>query len=434
MDLGKISYSSLNTFLMCQKKFIVDKTVKQAKLDLHSNSLPLAFGSYFHFVMEIYFKLFSDAYSVDELLENSFKSDAYVEQFKTKINIDKEDLIAMKHSLHKDQSKENIKKHLQFLAEEHFINFTISDKTSVLKYYDQCVKMLHDMVDDPRRKWFDIKPSQVVAVEHYFDVITNSGAPIHGFIDLILSLDDGYYFIDWKSGQVPMTKQDIIDSLQLDFYNCGTMNELNDKPRYFVIDMCRLGYFVPVLKYVTDAQRIDKFLGSTWDKWQNLDEDKVEPTICEVCSWCDIKFTCPAIEKATEIGLLTSAHLQETPTGELAEQFLKISDRAKVFTNMKKEIQAIIEGRIMNDGQVGQPIEENGITIEVKQYQSVTLVPDEIKPHLSMKKAIEAGVISVGITKLKEEIGEENLDEIKKTAQNVSVTKRLFVKRRKKVG
>lgn len=433
MNFKKISYSSLNTFLLCQKKFIIDKKIKNKKVDLHSNSLPLAFGSYFHFIMEIYFKLFSKKYSIKDLLSNSFKSDTYVEQFKTKINISESDLGLIKVSLQKDRSKKNIKKHLKFLAEAHFVNFTISDKTSVLKYLEECIEMLHNMVDDHRRKWFDIKPEQVIGVEYYFDKITNSGAPIHGYIDLILDID-GYYFIDWKSGQIHITKNEIIESLQLDFYNCGTIDKFTDKPRYFCIDMCRLGYSVSIIKYATDAERVDVFLGSVWDKWLAMEEIKVKGSICELCSYCDIKHTCDAVKNAEKIGVLTPSQLSDMTTEALGKWFLDFKNREKVFGKMKKEVQEIIEERITKNEEVGNIINADSLTIELKHYESIKLEPDEIKCYISIKKAIEEDIITVSITKLKEKIGESKVEELKKISKNISVTTRLFVKRKKKVG
>ena len=157
-------------------------------------------------------------------------------------------------------------------------------------FYEDGKKML--------KRWFDRRgrdPVRVLHVEMPFGrhdapyVLSRTGTPVLGFIDLIIEHKDGTIeCIDYKTQRLDITQAEADNSIQAAIYLCVAREIWPDRPIQFTFDLQRHGTVTTVW---TD-ERLETFKDWLHSQYEHIlsvdstDTSKVPATIGKGCQWC----------------------------------------------------------------------------------------------------------------------------------------------------
>lgn len=419
VKIDHISASSAESFLNCKLKFLKDKELRK-KMGKVTN--PLAeHGSFTHFCLEVYFKLKSSHYN-----ENEIKQIEKIKYSLKEIKLLKKSL--QTHYDDKDLTFSVLKE----IAEKHVSSYNVSDKKkSPITELKQINNMFEKMVYDPYRLWFTIKPEQIILVEFKFDIVSSYGYPMLGYIDLVLDMGHEIYMIDWKSGGMFYSVTDLEALIQFDFYAVAQslINKFNKKVRY-ILDMTLMSV-IYVYKTDENIEIADSFFANLWDEMQEFSKSKKkpEPTLNRFCSWCLHKSDCKAIKIAKEMKIDTDVDLDKTKIEILAEKYKEYQQKESIFKKLKEKYKDGIKKYYALNEIIDDTIEtKNDWIIKLSTVEKSLIKPMALIKFISLKEAVEAGMLEVAIGKMEKVLDKEQVKELKDKAekfsyQKISITK-----------
>ena len=227
-------------------------------------------------------------------------------------------------------------------------------------FYEDGKKML--------KRWFDRRgrdPVRVLHVEMPFGrhdapyVLSRTGTPVLGFIDLIIEHKDGTIeCIDYKTQRLDITQAEADNSIQAAIYLCVAREIWPDRPIQFTFDLQRHGTVTTVW---TD-ERLETFKDWLHSQYEHIlsvdstDTSKVPATIGKGCQWC--AYT-PICSKAQDL-MQNGAWDMLTPTmgadlNDLLNELATIKASKQMLEKRKKAIDAHIKEEVFDRS---MPVEE----------------------------------------------------------------------------
>lgn len=148
---------------------------------------------------------------------------------------------------------------------------------------------------------FDPKAQEVLVTEDYFKTPLGDHE-LSGVIDRLDRVIDNagepiLEIIDYKTGKIQSQKY-IHDNIQLTFYYHAIRSRFPD-----IKDIRLTLYFLePGVKQSTyrDKGHVERMQGEIFSVIDNIEKNKFDPKINNLCPWCDYKEICPAYERETK--------------------------------------------------------------------------------------------------------------------------------------
>ena len=253
-------------------------------------------------------------------------------------------------------------------------------------FYEDGKKML--------KRWFDRRgrdPVRVLHVEMPFGrhdapyVLSRTGTPVLGFIDLIIEHKDGTIeCIDYKTQRLDITQAEADNSIQAAIYLCVAREIWPDRPIQFTFDLQRHGTVTTVW---TD-ERLETFKDWLHSQYEHIlsvdstDTSKVPATIGKGCQWC--AYT-PICSKAQDL-MQNGAWDMLTPTmgadlNDLLNELATIKASKQMLEKRKKAIDAHIKEEVFDRS---MPVEEcktetEDWSVEWREQTRRSYIPTEVQ-------------------------------------------------------
>ena len=253
-------------------------------------------------------------------------------------------------------------------------------------FYEDGKKML--------KRWFDRRgrdPVRVLHVEMPFGrhdapyVLSRTGTPVLGFIDLIIEHKDGTIeCIDYKTQRLDITQAEADNSIQAAIYLCVAREIWPDRPIQFTFDLQRHGTVTTVW---TD-ERLETFKDWLHSQYEHIlsvdstDTSKVPATIGKGCQWCAYTPICNKAQSLMQNG----AWDMLTPTmgadlDDLLNELATIKASKQMLEKRKKVIDEHIKTEVFDRS---MPVEEcktetENWSVEWREQTRRSYIPTEVQ-------------------------------------------------------
>lgn len=210
------------------------------------------------------------------------------------------------------------------------------------KDYQECLDMI--------RRYFDRNPEdpEVIATELDFNVTVN-GIPLSGTIDRIDRIDERTIrLVDYKTNQMPFSKDDLEGSIQFKMYNLALM-ELKDQLGGFdriinTYEMLRLDYAQSVEYTQEELTEFAQWLKVIWTKILSGVDREARPH--QYCIYNPISDKCKELNRKLLDGVEEPA---DTIEG-LVEQLEVLKVQEKLVKARRGEVETLIKEAISQQG------------------------------------------------------------------------------------
>jgi len=212
-----------------------------------------------------------------------------------------------------------------------------------LGVYDEGMAMVLEKI-----RGFEV--GKIVTIEDKFNVTTNEGVPIIGAMDKVVELnEDTILVVDYKTSKFVYTQAEMKNDIQLSIYDVVANIKF---PQYKRIILC-LDYLrsETVYTYRSNKERksFSQYLSAVYNEMLNLEEKDVEPSLNDMCNWCDFRNECPAYIEASKNDKVLKKKLEDQNEDELVAEYLDIRNRKRVLDNYEKRLKSYIIEKIKND-------------------------------------------------------------------------------------
>ena len=245
-----------------------------------------------------------------------------------------------------------------------------------------------------RKRWFDRRgrdPVRALHVEMQFGrhdapyIISRTGTPVLGFIDLIIEHKDGTIeCIDYKTQRLDITQAEADNSIQAAIYLCVARELWPDRPIQFTFDLQRHGTVTTVW---TD-ERLETFKYWLHSQYENImavdstDTSKVPATIGKGCQWCAYTPICPKAQDMMQNG----AWDMLTPTlgsdlNDLLNELATIKASKQMLDKRKKVIDEHIKTEVFDRSMKVEDCktETENWSVEWREQTRRSYIPTEVQ-------------------------------------------------------
>ena len=254
-----------------------------------------------------------------------------------------------------------------------------------LGVYDEGMSMVLE-----KMRGFEV--GKIISVEDKFNVVTDDGVPIIGAMDKVVELNkDTVLVVDYKTSKYVYTQADMKNDIQLSMYDVVANIKF---PQYKRIILC-LDYLRsdPVYTYRSNRERksFSQYLLAVYNEMLNLEEKNVEPSLNDMCNWCDFRNECPAYIEATKKDKVLKKKLESQDEDELIAEYLDIRSRKRVLDNYEKRLKSYIIEKIKNDEK--DLVGENNI-IYIRQNPSTVYDPKTVYKFMPLNDFLKVVTVS----------------------------------------
>ena len=254
-----------------------------------------------------------------------------------------------------------------------------------LGVYDEGMSMVLE-----KMRGFEV--GKIISVEDKFNVVTDDGVPIIGAMDKVVELNkDTVLVVDYKTSKYVYTQADMKNDIQLSIYDVVANIKF---PQYKRIILC-LDYLRsdPVYTYRSNRERksFSQYLLAVYNEMLNLEEKNVEPSLNDMCNWCDFRNECPAYIEATKKDKVLKKKLESQDEDELIAEYLDIRSRKRVLDNYEKRLKSYIIEKIKNDEK--DLVGENNI-IYIRQNPSTVYDPKIVYKFMPLNDFLKVVTVS----------------------------------------
>ena len=254
-----------------------------------------------------------------------------------------------------------------------------------------------DFYEDGKRmlkRWFDRRgrdPVRALHVEMQFGrhdapyILSRTGTPVLGFIDLIIEHKDGTIeCIDYKTQRLDITQAEADNSIQAAIYLCVARELWPDRPIQFTFDLQRHGTVTTVW---TD-ERLENFKDWLHSQYENImavdstDTSKVPATIGKGCQWCAYTPICPKAQDMMQNG----AWDMLTPTlgadlNDLLNELATIKASKQMLDKRKKVIDEHIKTEVFDRSMKVEDCktETENWSVEWREQTRRSYIPTEVQ-------------------------------------------------------
>jgi len=266
-----------------------------------------------------------------------------------------------------------------------------------LSIYEEGLRMVLDKI-----KEFEV--GKIVDVEDKFEIVTDDGVPIIGAMDKIIELNkDTILIVDYKTSKFFYTPDEMKGDIQLSIYDIVGSIKF---PQYKRIILC-LDYLrgEPLYTYRTYQERkvFSKYLLAVYNEMLIFEEKEANPSINDMCNWCDFRNDCPAYVEAAKNNKIFKKNLVDCNDNELVEEYIDIRSRKRILDNYEKELKTYILKKINADE---QDLDDGKNVIYVRQNPSTVYNPKTVYEAIPLNEFLK--MISVS-KKLLDNYMEENV-------------------------
>ena len=254
-----------------------------------------------------------------------------------------------------------------------------------LGVYDEGMSMVLE-----KMRGFEV--GKIISVEDKFNVVTDDGVPIIGAMDKAVELNkDTVLIVDYKTSKYVYTQADMKNDIQLSIYDVVANIKF---PQYKRIILC-LDYLRsdPVYTYRSNRERksFSQYLLAVYNEMLNLEEKNVEPSLNDMCNWCDFRNECPAYIEATKKDKVLKKKLESQDEDELIAEYLDIRSRKRILDNYEKRLKSYIIEKIKNDEK--DLVGENNI-IYIRQNPSTVYDPKIVYKFMPLNDFLKVVTVS----------------------------------------
>jgi len=214
-----------------------------------------------------------------------------------------------------------------------------ADETEERAAFAQGVAMLQDYYkkNDPAK-------TNIIDLESRFQVEIGENAEKHivsGIIDRIDKTEDGYEIIDYKTTRKLPSQEKVDNDLQLSIYLAGFLKRYPKEKENLDKIKVSLYYLKHGVK-LSSRRTLDQVKQSEelmLDLIDQISRSKFEPTISGLCDWCGYQNICPMWKhKFKEKGQ------KDIDTAKIIEEYISHKDEVKSKTDRIGELQEILSG------------------------------------------------------------------------------------------
>jgi len=181
-------------------------------------------------------------------------------------------------------------------------------------------------------------------------VTTDDGVMLTGALDKVIELaDDSLLISDYKTSKFVYTQVEMKNDIQLSMYDVVANIKFPQYKRIILcLDYLRSG---PVYTYRSNKERksFSQYLLAVYNEMLNLKEKDVEPSLNDMCNWCDFRNECPAYIEAAKKDKVLKKKLEDQDEDELVSEYLDIRSRKRVLDSYEKRLKFYILEKIKND-------------------------------------------------------------------------------------
>ncbi len=227
----------------------------------------------------------------------------------------------------------------------------------------------------------DFETGRIINVEDKFSVTTDEGVHIIGAMDKVTELnEESVLVVDYKTSKYIYTPTELKSDIQLSIYDLVASIKFPDYKR---IVLC-LDYLrdVPVYTYRTIKERtlFAKYLLSVYNEMVKLTEKEPQPSLNDMCSWCDFNDSCPAYQKALNNKGIVKHRLEDLDEENLIKKYLDIKSRKRLLDNEERRMKGYIIEKIKVDG---QNLSGDGKVLYIRQNSFTDYDPTIVYENMS---------------------------------------------------
>jgi CRISPR/Cas system-associated exonuclease Cas4 (RecB family) len=258
-------------------------------------------------------------------------------------------------------------------------------------------------------------PKEVLGIEVEMDMILPNGVPVIGYLDLVERIDEDTIRIrDWKTGNNPMTDEDLDKNIQAPMYIVGAKRLFKAKNIEFVFDYIKFNE-IPYTYTVNDMKKFIKYLKGVFDGIKNTDPKKAESRVGSHCMFCAFQGQCPSMDKARK-GKIELSISDPRTFDEYIIALTHIDAMIKGLDVEKKRLRGLITGKMEEDD--ADSYENDGAKVKMQRNTYTNFNVDQIikysKKYPELYPAID--VKKTVIDKALKSVPEEVKDDIESSA------------------
>lgn len=286
-------------------------------------------------------------------------------------------------------------------------------------YFDDGIRIIGNYIDSRDLK----ERRQVIALEHHFNIKIGEHN-LEGFIDRIDKTEEGFEILDYKTSQKIPPEKDLENDLQLSIYLKAFINEWPTLFREVKdTDKIKLSLYFLRHDFKLSVTRTKKDINDIEEKILDLinqvekakETDHFDPCPSSLCSWCDYEEICPVWSHKFKP---VPKEDQEAEIQEISQKFIDLKIEKKKLEEEMKEIQEKIN-KYLSDSDLLQFFTQFGSVMKSKR-STYAYDPQEVAQILKKAGKDPISVMKVNtrsLNNLKAELDKfqkKSLEEAKK--------------------
>jgi putative RecB family exonuclease len=229
-----------------------------------------------------------------------------------------------------------------------------SDETEERSAFAQGVSMLQDYYkkNDPAK-------INIIDLESRFQVEIGAEGERHivsGIIDRIDKTEDGFEIIDYKTTRKLPSQEKVDNDLQLSIYLAGFLKRYPKEAENLGNIKVSLYYLKHGVKLSSERtlDQVKKSEELMLDLIDQINHSKFEPTISGLCDWCGYQNICPMWKHKFK-----EKEPKDVDTAKIIEEYIALKDEVKSKADRIGELQEILSG-YMDQENVDQVFSDAG--------------------------------------------------------------------------
>lgn len=287
-----------------------------------------------------------------------------------------------------------------------------------MDYYRDGRKMLTEYLQIKEYHQYPIATNEKgePLLEVYFEIPLNDAGDVRasGIIDRIdLVSEDTIRILDYKTGFVPITKEELDKDEQLTIYNLAVNHLYPQWPNVRLALLYLRHGLLETTRSPEEIEAVRHLFINTF--YQIKFNDDPQPQLNSYCGYCPIKHNCPEYKKLTKDELILLGDFPDAPS-LLWDELGDIKTKIKILNDYRKEIEDALTRQV-------QGADGGYIVIGNKKLK---LVPQKRSyyPYEQVRKILGDDKVAqiASITKKDVESLIEDNDEIKEQLEQILVT------------